>query len=208
MFDIVRSISFFLLILCFVLFLSRYKIENKTFKIYTAYLGLIVFIESLIRVIIYFGYQNLIFSHLYFTGQFIFLSLFYLNLMKEDYQKKIIKFNLFFIPSVVVINFFINPSEIHQFSLLEIILTSLSLIIYSVMHFYNLLSHKKEYYYINCGILIYLLGSTVSFLPRNLYVIYGRPFSNFLHNLNIVLYILYLIFILVEWRQFNSKTKG
>ncbi|MFY8069279.1 MAG: hypothetical protein ACOVMG_04205, partial [Flavobacterium sp.] len=73
---------------------------------------------------------------------------------------------------------------------------------------YNMLSNKKEFYLINCGILIYLFGSTVTFLPRNLHITYGKSFDTVLSNLNIVLYIVYLVFIFLEWRQIKTRSKG
>lgn len=205
MFSIIRYITLSFLLINFLLFLFRFFKENKAFKIYTIYLGLFVFIEVISIVVIKFGYQNLIFSHLYFSGQFILLSLFYLELIKVPFQRKIIQSNLLIIPAVLLINFSINPDDIHQFSLLEIILTAMSLIAYSTFHFYNLLSSKREFYYINAGILIYLFGSIVVFLPRNLHTIYGRDFSDVLVMLNILLYFVYHIFICIEWYTIKSN---
>jgi hypothetical protein len=142
---------------------------------------------------------------LYFIGQFVVLSFFYLALINGAYERKFIKFNLFFIPSILILNFIVNPTDIHQFSLLEILLTSMSLITYSTFHFYNMLSSKKRFYYVNVGILIYLFGSTVAFLPRNLHTIYGRNLSDILHMLNILLYLVYQFFIFIEWQNSNSK---
>lgn len=207
MFYALRHLAHLLLVINFVLFIFKFKKENRAYKIYTIYLGVIVLIELLIQIIIKSGYQNLFLSHFYFTGQFILLSMFYLELLTESYQKKIIKFNLIFIPILLGINFLINPSQFHEFCLMEILLTSISIISYSTFHFYNMLSNKKEFYYINSGILIYLFGSTVTFLPRNLHTIYGYSFSMALQVLNIILYIAYLIFIFLEWRQINLRIK-
>ena len=207
MYKLLRNIPIILLIINFILFLSQFKKENKTYKIYTVYLGLIVLIELSSIVLIASGYQNLMLSHLYFTGQFIMLSLFYLQLMKENYQKNVIKFNLVFVPLLLLLNFIVFPSQLHEFSMVEILLTSMLIISYSTFHFYNMLSNKKDFYIINCGILIYLFGSTVTFLPRNLYVIYGKDFNKLLTILNILLYLVYLIFIFLEWRHIKLRHK-
>lgn len=204
MFYIIRNSVCIFLLINFILFISKFKIENKPYKIYTVYLGVIVLIEILSRVFVSLGYQNLILSHFYFTGQFIFLSLFYLELLKENYQKVLVKFNLVLVPIILTIYFLINPIQLHQFCLIEILLTSITLISYSTFHFYNMLTNKKEFYLINCGILIYLFGSTVTFLPRNLYVIYGLSFNMVLQYLNIVLWGLYQIFIFLEWKKITS----
>lgn len=207
MFYILRHLSHFILVLNFALFIYRFKKENKAYKIFTIYLGIIVLIELLIKIIVSFGYENLFLSHFYFTGQFILLSLFYLELLNENYQKKIVKFNLVIIPIILLINFLINPSQFYEFCMIEILLTSIAIISYSTFHFYNMLSNKKEFYYVNSGILIYLFGSTVAFLPRNLHTIYGHSFSMALQLLNIILYIVYLIFIFLEWRYINLRNK-
>lgn len=208
LYKIFKYIPIILLIINFILFFSQFKKENKAYRIYTIYLGLIVSIELSSRVLIANGYQNLMLSHLYFTGQFIMLSLFYLQLLKENYQKKIIRYNLILIPLLLLVNFSIFPSQLHEFSMAEILLTSVSIISYSTFHFYNMLSNKKEFYLINCGILIYLFGSTVTFLPRNLHVTYGKSLSIVLTILNILLYIVYLVFIFLEWRQIKTRSKG
>lgn len=207
MFYVLRHLAHVILVLNFILFLYRFKKEDRAFKIYTIYLGIIVLIELLIQIIINLGYENLFLSHFYFTGQFILLSLFYLELLTENYQRKIIKFNLVVVPFILLINFIINPTQFFEFCMIEILLTSITIISYSTFHFYNMLSNKKKFYFINNGILIYLFGSTVTFLPRNLHTIYGYSFAMALQVLNIVLYLVYLIFIFLEWRQINLKSK-
>lgn len=204
-FNLIRYFSTIFLIVNFLLFLFRFKKETKAYKIFTIYLGIIVLIEITIRVVVLLGYENLIFSHVYFTGQFILLSLFFLELLNESNQRKIINYALIAVPIILLVNFILNPDQLHEFSLIEIILTSITLITYSTFHFYNMLSRKKEFYFINCGILIYLFGSTLTFLLRNLHVFYGRNFSFVLQMLNIVLYIVYLTLIFIEWKHRISK---
>lgn len=205
MFKIFDNTANIFLFINFILFLLRFKKENKAYKIYTIYLGIIVAVQIALKAFVYFGYENLILSHAYFCGQFIMLSLFYHEILKEKYQKQIIKWNLLITISIVVATFLFNPSSLFNFNPIEILFTSISIIVYSAFHFYNMLSNKKEFYYINCGVSIYLFGSTVVFLPRNLHTIYDRSFSNMLHMLNIVLYLLYLILIFIEWFKLNSK---
>ena len=205
MFKIFENIANLLLFINFILFILRYNKENKAYRIYTIYLGIIVAIQIALKSFIYFGYENLILSHAYFCGQFIMLSLFYLELLKEKYQQQIIKWNLGITISVVVLSFSLNPSSLFNYNPIEILFTSISLLVYSTFHFYNMLSNKKEFYYISCGILIYLFGSTVTFLPRNLHYKFDFSFDNILQSLNVGLYIIYLIFIFIEWYKLNSR---
>ncbi|WP_395064024.1 hypothetical protein [Flavobacterium sp.] len=126
--------------------------------------------------------------------------------MKEEYQKKIVKVSLFTITAAILINIVLDPNVIFKLSLLEIVLTSVAIIIYSTFHFYNMLSNKKVFYIINCGILIYLFGSSVPFLMHNLQVTYGRDFGYLIANLNVILYTLYQILVFIEWKvNFSRK---
>lgn len=205
MFKIFEISANILLFINFILFLLRFNKGNKAYRIYTIYLGVIVAVQIALKSFIYFGYENLVLSHAYFCGQFIMLSLFYIELLKEKYQQQIIKWNLGITISVVVLSFSLNPSSLFNYNPIEILFTSISLIVYSTFHFYNMLSNKKEFYYINCGVLIYLFGSTVTFLPRNLHYKFDFSFDNILQSLNIGLYITYLIFIFIEWYKLNSR---
>ncbi len=205
MFKIFEIAANIFLYINFILFLLRFNKENKAFKIYTIYLGIIVAVQISLKTFVYFGYENLVLSHAYFCGQFIILSLFYLELLKEKYQRQIIKWNLGITMTVVITSFLLNPSSLFNYNPIEILFTSITLIVYSTFHFYNMLSNKKEFYYINCGVLIYLFGSTVTFLPRNLHYKFDVSYYNVLELLNIVLYNVYLIFIFMEWFKLNSK---
>jgi hypothetical protein len=207
MFRIFEYSANIILILNFILFLSRFTKENKAYKIYTIYLGLIVTVQMSLKAFVYFGYENLVLSHAYFTGQFIALSFFYLELMKLNYQKKIILWNLFITTAIILFSLNFDKEKWFNFNQTEILFTSISIIVYSTFHFYNMLSNKREFYFINCGILIYLFGSTVTFLPRNLHMKLDVSFYYVLQFLNVVLYILYLLFIFIEWLKLRKSKK-
>jgi hypothetical protein len=77
-----------------------------------------------------------------------------------------------------------------------------------MFHFYNILNEKKRYYYLNTGILLYLFGSTVLFMSGNLISRLDLALSKIVWILNLLLYIVYQIFILLEWREiFYKKNK-
>jgi len=76
MFKIIEYAANIILILNFILFLSRFNKESKAYKIYTIYLGIIVAVQISLKSFVYFGYENLVLSHAYFSGQFIALSFF------------------------------------------------------------------------------------------------------------------------------------
>ena len=74
-----------------------------------------------------------------------------------------------------------------------------------MFHFYNILNEKKKYYYINTGILLYLFGSTVLFISGNIISRLDLAPTKIIWMLNSVLYIVYQIFILLEWKEIFIK---
>ena len=68
-----------------------------------------------------------------------------------------------------------------------------------------MLNEKKEFYYINMGIFMYLFGSTILFLVGNLTTVLSPKMSLITWILNAFLYIVYQLFILVEWKKSFSK---
>ena len=128
-----------------------------------------------------------------------------LILLKEKYQRKIIKLTLILVLSFLGIQYTIYPKLFFEFNLFEIFITSFSIIIFSAFHFYNMLNEKKEFYYINMGILLYLFGSTILFLVGNLTVTLSREFTKIPWILNALFYVFYQLFVLYEWKKSFSK---
>ena len=149
--------------------------------------------------------NNLFVSHYYFILQFILLSFFYLEVIDNSFQTKIIKFTIPFCLAVLGIQYYYNKDLFCKFNLFEIFMTSFLLIIFSMFHFYNILNEKKKYYYINTGILLYLFGSTVLFISGNLITRLDLAPSKIVWMLNSVLYIIYQVFIFLEWREIFLK---
>lgn len=143
--------------------------------------------------------ENLLLSHFYFGFQFLILSFFYHSLFKEKLQRKVIVVLLILCTSLLVIQYSLDWDLFFKFNLFEIFITSLPLIIYATFHLYNLLNEKKEFYYINIGLLIYLFGSTVVFLTANL-LLSLQTYDSFdiIYSLNVYLYVVYQLFILYD----------
>lgn len=205
MLKIFANIGNLILICNLILFIKDFRFQNKEFKIFTFYLAIILSIQLGSKILVNLHYQNLYLSHFYFIGQFIMLSIFYKNLFKETFQKRIV--NIGFISCLLLlgIQYGLNPSLFFKFNLFEIFITSFLLIIYAVFHFYNMLNSKKEFYYINMGILLYLFGSTILFLVGNLMTSLSPKLNKFPWILNAILFIVYQVFIIIEWKKSNSE---
>ena len=199
--SLLANVSHIMLFMNIVLFFIGFAKNGKAHKIFAIYLLIIFIGEMTSKIMIYRKYENLSMSHYYFILQFIFLSLFYLEILTVEIQKKIIKIGLIVVPIVLAIQYSLNPKLIFIFNLLEVFICSLSIVIYATFHFYNMLSQQKKYYYINIGILIYLFGSTVIFLAGNVILTGNNQIGFLLFIINISLYILYLTLIFIEWRK-------
>ncbi|WP_240723450.1 hypothetical protein [Flavobacterium sp. GT3P67] len=172
------------------------------------YLGLVFVVQIWAEILIQQKCNNLFLSHFYFVGQFVILSLFYEKILKEEYQKRIVKIGFIIGLLVLAIQYSTDVSLFIKFNLFEIFLTSFILIVFASFHFYNLLNEKKEFYYINMGILMYLCGSTILFLTGNLAIMLHSKFNKMPWILNSFLYIIYQVFILVEWKKsFSNKIR-
>lgn len=77
-----------------------------------------------------------------------------------------------------------------------------------MFHFYNILNESKKFFYINMGILIYLFSSTIIFISGNLMVSLSSNFNNVIWLINGVLYLIYQIFILVEYIKHYSSNNN
>ncbi|VXB61931.1 conserved membrane hypothetical protein [Flavobacterium sp. 9AF] len=146
-------------------------------------------------------------SHFYFIIQFLLLSLFYYKILNNSFQRKIIKITVPLCLGILSLQYYLNFESFDKFNLFEIFITSFLIIIFSMFHFYNILNEKKEYYYLNTGILLYLFGSTVLFISGNLITRLELASSEIIWILNSFLYIIYQIFILLEWKEifYNKK---
>ncbi|PTX63118.1 hypothetical protein C8N46_102521 [Kordia periserrulae] len=151
--------------------------------------------------------NNLHLTHYYLITQFILLSLFYYSLFKSKAQKLLVSIILVTVVLVLMIQSYLMPQLLYRFNLTEILLTSLTIVFYSIIHFYNSLSEVKKFTYINSGIFIYVLSSTLIFCSGNIMTELDPSINHLVWFMNVVLYLVYQILITIEWfRNFKKKT--
>lgn len=207
MWSLFANIGYLILLLNLILFIKGFRNNGKAYSIFTWYLGVIFLVQITSMTLKKFNIDNLFLSHFYFIGQFVLLSLFYLHILKEEIQKKIVKVCLVIGLLALGIQYVNDFSLFLKFNLFEIFITSLLLILYATFHFYNMLNEKKEFYFINIGVLFYLFGSTILFLVGNLTIVLSPKMNKITWILNSILYVLYQIFILVEWKKSFFKKR-
>jgi hypothetical protein len=141
----------------------------------------------------------------FFIGQMILLGLFYNSILKVKIQKRFVKVSLILSLLVLITQFINSPQEFLKFNLFEITLTSLLIVVFALLHFYNMLTENKTYYYVNIGIILYLLSSTVLFIIGNLTSVLNNEVKYLSWQLNAFLNIIYYLFIFYEWKVSFSK---
>lgn len=180
--------------------------SGRAYTFFISYLAWILICEIIFYVLNYQRINNLFFSHYYLIIQFVLLGLFFHEILAEKYQKNTAKFLLIIIPAVLIMQYIIDPEKYYVFNLFEIFVTSYSLIILALFHLYNILDTEKKYNYISLGLLLYLISSTVIFLSGNLYTVMNRKLHKEIWVFNVVMFIVYQIFIFAEY--FFSRRKN
>lgn len=151
--------------------------------------------------------ENLYLSNFYLIFQFILFTYFYLHLFKNKKQKIYVKTLFVVVLSILTIQYLINPLDFFYFNLLEVFLTSLPLITYSIIHLYNSLVTEGKFLYINAAILIYLSSSTLIFFLGNYLRAISKDDANIIWLILKILYSIFLILYTLEWKNSFSSYK-
>ncbi|WP_340201971.1 hypothetical protein [Ascidiimonas sp. W6] len=146
--------------------------------------------------------NNIYISHVYFIYQFLSLSYFYFLLMKDQMQKRIVLIGTGIVLLSLIIQYSLNFNGIfYQFNLFEVFITSFFLILFAVLHYYNMLSHQKQVMYINTGVIVYLMSSSLLFIGGNLVISSSTEITKWIWIINAAIYLIYQLLIFVEWKQ-------
>ncbi len=191
-----------------MLFLRVASKQDKALKIFTVYLGVMMLIQILTSTLQYLSINNLYLSHFYFILQFLFLSYFYLEILKTDFQKKVVQLTVPIGITVLSIQYYLNQDLFFKFNYFEIFITSFLIIIFAMFHLYNILNEKKVYYYLTIGIFMYLFGSTFLFITGNLLQTLDSNFRNIIWVINSVLYVVYQVYIFIEFKHLFLNKKS
>jgi hypothetical protein len=208
--DFFEYLGLLLLIINSCLYIRSYKTHKSSvaFKYFTVYLCCICIIQVIGHVYAYFEENNLYLSHFYFIIQFVSLSLFFKALF-TNIQKKIVNFLLILVLVILGIQYYTTPDLFYQFNNLEIFITSVPLIVYSIIHMYNSLNKSPRYMYINAGVLIYITTSTLIYILGNfLATLIDNIAVTNIWFLNKVLYAVYMLLIMIEWKMIYQSVKS
>lgn len=172
--------------------------KKNTFKVrlFAFYLLFCLFIQLLSHYIAGLKNNNIYLFHVFNVGQYIFLSLFYSKQTKNKLLKKSVFWGIRIIPFSIIIFYVFNPDYIFKFNIIEILICYIPLLIYS---FYFLIEKidkiDKQFIYFNASFFIYTLCSTLLFSAGNI----KSEIIRLIWSFNIYLYLIYQIFIFIEW---------
>lgn len=201
------NLNFFLVALNFFLCLVNFKKFEPSLKILSGYLFYVLLIGIAIKIIFFFKKPIVFISHFFFIGQFFFLSVFYLNILKDVFQKRSIKYVMTIVSLILIIQFIFDSNLIHKFNFFEIYVISFAIIVYVFYHFYEMLNAERYHLYNSVSILFYQLGCVCLFSAGNLFLKHNPKYNLFTFDLNNVLGIIAQIIVFVGWRNYFLTQK-
>ncbi|KAF2342546.1 hypothetical protein [Flavobacterium tistrianum] len=200
--------SYLILLINLVLYTFSFFQKEKANVFFVSYLAFSTVLQFSMELVYHLGMNNLFLVNIFFIGQMIILGLFYNSLFYHKGQKMFVKTSLIIALLILLAQFLIDSSQFLKFNLFEITLTSLLIVVFALVHFYNMLTENKKYYYITMGVVFYLLASTVLFLIGNLSTGLSADLKYLSWQLNAFLLIVYYLIILFEWKVSFSKKES
>ena len=187
-----------------LLYIKSFALKSKAFKFFAVYLCLVGSIQLTASILGgVFHQHNLFLSHFYFIFQFIFLSLFYFELLGFRWMNWV----LIFVLGLIGFQYFQTPEIFFTYNPIGMSITHSVLVLYSLLYFYKQLNGKGDFLIVNVGVFFYLLSSALIFASGNLVfnLNISKSMINLLSNVNSVLYLVFQILIFLEWYKNYRK---
>lgn len=206
--DFLIYLSYSILVINFTLYAISFFKKEKVNGFFLAYLLYATIMQLGLELLYHLHLKNLFLMNLYFIGQMIVIGLFYSSLMNSRSQKTIIQTTMVLNVITIGVQSWLDYEQFFKYNLLVIVITNLSVIVFAVLHLYNMLTSEKKYYYFTIGLILYLLASTLIYIVGNINVKLSDDFKFLLVYFNSFLLIVYYLFILNDWRvSFLFKKK-
>ncbi|MAZ72100.1 MAG: hypothetical protein CMC70_03040 [Flavobacteriaceae bacterium] len=198
--DIQVLLALILAVIYFIGF-SKY---GKAYKIFTLYLAVIAIIQLITFYYALYKWNNIFFFHFYFISQFIFMSLFYYNLLKNNFILLILGLGLV----VISAQFVLDPTIFYEYNTYGVSLTQSIIVLYAIIYYYRSLSVANPFMLINTGVLLYFITSILFFASGNLFLHPDIPkeTKRYIGLINQFLYFVFQVLIFLEWyRNYRIK---
>lgn len=193
-------LGYFLLTLNVVLYTISFFQGKKVNGFFMAYLYFNFLMNVTMYLLMKMHTDNLIIMNLFFVGDMVWMGLFYNSILKNKMQENIVKSGLVIVLLLLLVQIASDSSQLYKFNLFEIAITCLITILFALMHLYNMLTGKKVYYFFTIGLLLYLCSSTILYLVGGLTINLSDSMKLITWNLNVILLVVYYLFIFYEWK--------
>lgn len=206
--DFFLYLAYTVLLLNLSLYAISFFKKEKVNGFFLAYLLFATIMQLSMEVFYHLHKNNLFLMNLFFIGQMILFGFFYNSLMYLRNQKTIIHTIMALNVTVIGVQSWLDYEQFFQYNLFVIVITNLSVIVFAVLHLYNMLTSEKKYYYITSGLILYLLASTLVFIVGNINAKLNDNVKFILWTFNSFLIVVYYLFVLYDWKvSFLGKKK-
>lgn len=206
--DFFLYLAYTVLLLNLSLYAISFFKKEKVNGFFLVYLLFATIMQLSMEVFYHLHKNNLFLMNLFFIGQMILFGFFYSSLMYLRNQKTIIHTIMALNVTVIGVQSWLDYEQFFQYNLFVIVITNLSVIVFAVLHLYNMLTSEKKYYYITSGLILYLLASTLVFIVGNINAKLNDNVKFILWTFNSFLIVVYYLFVLYDWKvSFLGKKK-
>ena len=189
-----------------VFYLKGYRKHGKAYDIFTWYLYFIAGVQFIMSLYAFEKINNIFLFHFYFIGQFIFMSLFYYQLLKLKIIYIILGVGL----ALLAIQYTVTPGIFYVYHTVGVSLTQSVVVLYALVYYYSSLSKVADFVYINTGVLLYFMTSILFFASGNFFLELDIPkeAKQKIGLVNEALYFVFQILIFIEWYKNYRKPKA
>ncbi|SHG81340.1 hypothetical protein [Flavobacterium defluvii] len=199
--DFLIYLGYLILLINLILYAFSFFRKGKANVFFVAYLAFSFVMQFSMELVYSLHKSNLVLVNIFVIGQMLFLGMFYHSILKLKIQKLFVKWGIIIALLILGIQFCIEPDLFFKFNLFEITVTSLMIVVFALLHFYNMLTESKTYYYVTIAVILFMLGSTILYLVGNLTLTLSENLKYLSWKLNAFLFIIYHLLIMYEWKR-------
>lgn len=200
---ILSYIGLCVLLINTIIYSIGFSQKGKAYRSFVLYLFSLFIIQTLTEVCATNNINNHFIATYYLFIPFIVLSLFFYYLFSDidSWKKNSVLYATPLIAVCLIVQYCMHPNLYYEFNSPGLLITTCALIVYAVMYLFELLSKQLAFHYVTIGIFIYFISSLLIFVSATSIVSFNQEISNFIWNINALLFIVYQLLILWEWKQ-------
>lgn len=201
--NILSYVGLCVLLINSIIYSIGFSQNGKAYRTFVLYLFALLAIQAIGNFHASKGLNNHFLSTYMVSILFVLLSIFFYYLFSDINSKKrhFVKYLTACVVGGLVVQYCIDPNLYYEFNSIGLLITTCILIVYAVLYLFELLSKKLPFHYVTIGIFIYFISSCLIFAAATSIVSFNVEISTFIWKINAILFIVYQLLILWEWRQ-------